>query len=88
MFCGVGFAAGLSIDHVTPQAWFIEGEAMGSIDAASNLVTACLNCNSLKRDMDLEVFALYLARRWPSRWTSERIAAMLSRVTAAAERPL
>ncbi len=49
---------------MTPQDWFDHGAAVGEPDAADNLLTACRICNSRKRDMDLEVFALYLRKRF------------------------
>lgn len=87
VYCRASIDLGLSIDHVTPQIWYRDGDAAGDPDAFTNLVTACLDCNSLKRDMDLETFSVYLSRRWPSRWTERRIAAMVSRVRAALARP-
>jgi 5-methylcytosine-specific restriction endonuclease McrA len=87
VYCRASIDVGLSIDHVTPQVWFRDGEALGDPDLPTNLVTACVDCNSLKRDMDLETFGLYLSRRWPSRWTGDRIAAMVSRVRTAQSRP-
>ncbi|MFO0607437.1 MAG: HNH endonuclease signature motif containing protein [Polyangiales bacterium] len=87
VYCRASIAVGLSIDHVTPQAWFRDGEAVGDPDVRTNLAAACLDCNSIKRDMDLETFCVYLSRRWPSRWTEARIAAMVSRVRASLSRP-
>lgn len=43
----------LTVDHVTPRQ-------LGGRDEPSNLVTACRQCNSDKRDMVLRVYALHL----------------------------
>jgi hypothetical protein len=43
----------LTVDHVQPQQ-------LGGRDDPSNLVTACRECNSDKRDMILRAYALHL----------------------------
>lgn len=73
----------LSVDHVIPRANTTR-EVGDDNDAPSNLVTACRYCNSLKRDMTLPVFAMYLME---SRgWTPQRIVAMMDRVRVATAR--
>lgn len=76
----------LTTDHVVPRAVYERGLASGSPDAAANLVTACGRCNSLKRDMTVRVFALYLvdSHGWPEEYVDELIA----RVKAATARKL
>ncbi len=88
VYCGRGFASlpkgtGLSIDHVTPESWFANRPLPGTADDPRNLVTACTHCNSLKRDMDLVVFALYLKRAY-----GFETEAMVARVRASTRRPL
>ncbi len=49
-----------------PRRWFRTpgfGATFG-VDDAENLAACCGFCNSLKRDMDLAVFALYMRRRY------------------------
>ncbi len=88
MYCRASIDVGLSIDHVTPQVWFRGGEALGDPDLPTNLVTACVDCNSLKRDMDLETFRpVHLSRRVALTLDKDRkIAAMVSRVRTAQSR--
>ncbi len=76
----------LSIDHAVPLASFERGVAKGDPDAPTNLVTACTQCNSLKRDMDVDVYALYLRRGHG--WTAEDAAALRRRVRNALRRKL
>jgi len=76
----------LSVDHVVPLASFERGVATGDPDVATNLVTACTRCNSLKRDMDVEVFALYLRRGHG--WTTEQARDLKRRVRNALRRKL
>ena len=68
VYCTFPAAEGrkLTVDHVIPQGWFATHgfAATVAMDAPANLVTCCAYCNSLKRDMDLAVFALYLRRRF------------------------
>ncbi|MFO0605184.1 MAG: HNH endonuclease signature motif containing protein [Polyangiales bacterium] len=75
----------LTVDHVTPLAWFEDplSTARGEPDAPSNLVPACGYCNSLKRDMNLATFAVYLRERYGRDTTS-----MVARVLAQCARPL
>lgn len=75
---------GLSVDHVIPRAMFLRGTATGDMDDPANLVTACGVCNALKRDMPVDVFALYLLTAHG--WTPERVVAMMERVRAATAR--
>lgn len=77
--------APLSIDHVTPQAWFADpfSVTQGDPDAPSNLVAACGYCNSLKRDMNLATFAVYLHERYGRDAT-----AMVARINAQLAQPL
>ena len=44
----------LSLDHVVPCE-------LGGGNEATNLVTACIHCNSAKRDLPLGQFVVYLA---------------------------
>ena len=88
VYCGRDLATlpagiGLSIDHVTPESWFANRPLPGSPDDPTNLVTACARCNSLKRDMDLSVFAVYLESAF-----GFDTSAMVARVRAATRRPL
>lgn len=76
----------LTMDHVVPRAVFERGLASGDPDSASNLVTACGRCNSLKRDMTARVFALYLVDSHG--WLEEDAEDMLSRVKAATARKI
>src|SRR5262245_13521990 len=46
----------LTLDHVRPQA-------LGGPDVAQNLLSCCAYCNSVKRDMGLAVWSLYLRER-------------------------
>ena len=68
VYCGrtEADAVSIAVDHVTPQAWFLTpGFAVPyGVDDPGNLAACCGFCNSLKRDMDLDVFALYLRRRF------------------------
>lgn len=62
VYCGRGYMEGalLSVDHVTPVSWYYRGTAAGDPDVAENLVCACNICNSMKRDMNLKLYAAYL----------------------------
>lgn len=75
---------GLSVDHVVPRIMFRLGTAEGDMDDPANLVTACAGCNGLKRDMPVDVFALYLLT--VHGWTAPRALAMMERVRAATAR--
>jgi len=55
-------------------------------DVATNLVTACARCNSLKRHMDVDVFTLYLRRGHG--WTAEEARDLKRRVRNALRRKL
>ena len=74
----------LSVDHVVPRIMFRLGTAEGDMDDPTNLVTACAGCNGLKRDMPVDVFALYLLT--VHGWTAPRALAMMERVRAATAR--
>ena len=56
IYCGAGVEDGatLTLDHVTPRV-------LGGGNEASNLVTACLHCNSARRDLPVRAFAATLA---------------------------
>ncbi len=75
----------LTLDHVTPLAWFADplSIARGDPDAPTNLVVACGYCNSLKRDMNLATFAVYLRERY-----GRDAASMVARVEAQCALPL
>jgi 5-methylcytosine-specific restriction endonuclease McrA len=77
LYCARGAEDGISltVDHVQPVA-------TGGTDAASNLVTCCGDCNSLKRDMSLTGWALYLRER------GLKTAAMVRRVKAQLQKPV
>ena len=79
-------AGRISVDHVRPEALFDRGLATGDRHEPTNLVTACITCNSLKRDMTLRVFALYLEDSHG--WTPAETARMVQRVEVARNRPL
>lgn len=55
-YCGTGVEDGiqLTLDHVQPRE-------LGGSNEAGNLVTACLHCNSAKRDLPLLQFVVVLA---------------------------
>ncbi len=87
VYCGASEATEeLTIDHVVPRAVFDRGLGLGTPDAATNLVTACSHCNSLKRDMTARVFAMYLVDSHG--WLEEDADEMLARVKAATARRL
>lgn len=65
----------LTVDHVHPRQ-------LGGRDDPSNLVTACRQCNSDKRDMILRVYALHLESY------GRLDGAMLARVEAALAAPI
>ena len=65
----------LTVDHVHPRQ-------LGGRDDPSNLVTACRQCNSDKRDMVLRVYALHLESY------GRPTEAMLARVAAALAAPI
>lgn len=73
----------LSVDHVAPRAVVARGLAEDD-DEPTNLVTACGRCNSLKRDLTLPVFALYLMESHG--WTAPEALEMMERVRAATAR--
>lgn len=76
----------LTVDHLTPSSWFARGVAEGDADARTNLVTCCGNCNSLKRDMNLDLFASYL--RLGHGWNAAEVRELRERVAAAVARKL
>lgn len=65
----------LTLDHVHPRE-------LGGTNHESNLVTACLTCNSMKRDLTLRQFLRYLRNIGQD---TERVA---RRVRAATQRQL
>jgi 5-methylcytosine-specific restriction endonuclease McrA len=77
LYCARGAENGISltIDHVQPVA-------TGGSDEPQNLVTCCGDCNSLKRDMSLEGWALYLRER------GLKTAAMVRRVKKQQQKPV
>lgn len=74
------------IDHVIPRAWFERGVATGDMDDRTNLATCCHNCNSLKRDLNLNLYAAYLVAGHG--WSAEDARSMVVRVRAALRRRL
>jgi len=75
VYCGASArdGNGLSIDHVRPRT-------LGGSDEATNLVTACLECNAAKRDMTFDVFVMYLnAYGRTTRGLAARVARQISR---------
>ncbi len=88
LYCERGLDDGvqLTVDHLTPTTWFERGTATGDPDDPGNLVCACLNCNSSKRDMDFTLYLDYLQRGIG--WPSEDIAALRRRVRSALRRAL
>ena len=50
--------ARLTCDHIVPHA-----EPFNGPTALANLWTACLPCNGLRRDLPLDLFAMYLTAR-------------------------
>lgn len=58
VYCGASVEDGavLTVDHVVP-------DALGGTNVPSNLVTACLKCNSTKRDLPLRRFLAVLRDR-------------------------
>jgi 5-methylcytosine-specific restriction endonuclease McrA len=58
VYCGAGVEDGviLTIDHVTPRE-------LGGSNENSNLVCACMACNSAKRDLTLRDFLGFLRDR-------------------------
>lgn len=76
----------LTVDHVVPRAWFERGVVTGDPDAATNLVACCGGCNSLKRDLDADLFAEYLRRGHG--WTAAEAAALKRRAAKALRTPL
>lgn len=73
----------MTVDHVMPRAVVTRGLAADD-DEPSNLVAACGRCNSMKRDLTLPVFALYLMESHG--WTVPQALAMMERVRAATTR--
>ena len=55
MYCGMGIedGAALTLDHVTARE-------LGGTNEATNLVTACLTCNSAKRSLSVRQFLVHL----------------------------
>ena len=55
VYCGVSLAAGarLTLDHVRPRA-------RGGTHASTNLVTACVYCNSVRADASIGAFCARL----------------------------
>jgi len=88
VYCGRGVEddVQLTIDHVVPSSWFERGVAVGDRDAPGNLVCACVNCNSSKRDMDLDLYAVYLRRAHG--WSTAEAADLKRRVRNAVRRKL
>ena len=58
IYCGAGAEIGsrLTLDHVIPCE-------LGGSNEATNLVTACLSCNSAKQDLPLRAWLQVLADR-------------------------
>ncbi len=59
LYCGRNAeesGAHMHLDHVTPKNH-------GGVDLASNLVTSCRRCNDTRKDMTLDVWAVYAAAR-------------------------
>lgn len=88
VYCGRGVEddVQLTIDHVVPSSWFSRGVVAGDSDASGNLVCACVSCNSSKRDMDLDLYAVYLRRAHG--WSLSEVADLKRRVRNALRRKL
>lgn len=60
VYCACGLSEmdpqNMTLDHVRPVE-------LGGTNAATNLVTACRTCNSMKQDKPLAKFLRYLAER-------------------------
>jgi hypothetical protein len=80
VYCGVSLAAGarLTLDHVRPRA-------RGGTHASTNLVTACVHCNSVRADTSIRVFC---ARLRVLAVPAEVVDAIPARVRAATRRPV
>jgi 5-methylcytosine-specific restriction endonuclease McrA len=75
VYCGARERDGnaLSLDHVRPRP-------LGGSDAATNLVTACTECNAAKRDLTFDLFTRYLRTYGrPTRGLAARVARQLAR---------
>lgn len=57
MYCLRFKRVSLTVDHVTPRKWFHHKATAETVNAPSNLVTACEGCNNTKGTFTLEQFA-------------------------------
>jgi len=87
VYCGASESTKvrLHVDHVRPCAHFPATALRAQVNAPTNLVTACADCNAAKGPQDLDGFARMLRARGLDDAT---ITAMTNRVRAAVLRPL
>ena len=80
-YCGASLydGAALSLDHVVPCE-------LGGTNEATNLVTACISCNSAKRDLPLGEFVAHLGDKGIDAETVKRTVANARRRHARIER--
>lgn len=74
-----------TVDHVRPQAHYPAGTAAAVVNAPTNLVTACADCNGAKGPQNLVGFAAMLRGRGVAEGD---VRAMIARVRAATRRAL
>ena len=84
VYCG---AAGVRLhgDHVRPQSHFAAKTAAATVNAPTNLVTACESCNLAKGSNNLAGFAAMLRGRGLS---AKVVLAMVARVNNARRRAI
>lgn len=82
VYCGA-MGVALNADHLRPQAHYAATVPAATVNAYTNLVTACATCNNAKGMQDLAGFARMLLARGMAPAT---VAAMKLRARAAARR--
>ncbi len=84
VYCGTS-SPRLHVDHVRPLAHFPAGAPDREVNAPSNLVAACPDCNGAKGPQDGPGFARMLSRRGVP---ASGVRGMLLRVRRAVRRPV
>ncbi len=84
VYCGARDVP-LEVDHIRPRAHFAATAPAATVNAPTNLVTACAECNQAKGPQNLAGFATMLRGRG---LPAKVVAAAVRRVNAVRRRPL
>lgn len=86
VWCGVNVKPGPTRDRFPATLDHVIGRSEGGTNEANNLVTACLGCNSKRRDLGMVQFAFVLSQAAPC--VDAAVWKVLARIARAIALPL